>query len=222
MKKLALLLALCLIGSCACAEVEFQPLHFSFWGDAASGYEWTCEYDNNGVLAEPIQEFVENEESGAGSFDFYFPVEKAGVAEIFFNYGVNYDVTVPEQGIICTVHVDEKGANSVRWAEIYSDDHMLVVKLPGNTTTGWGWSYQGESENSGMVTLVSDEYEPIDAYIEGAGGTSIYQFRVEKPGETVLMFNHSNLWEPNAAAQETYAVVVTANDDMEISISVAE
>lgn len=221
MKKFALLLALCLLCSCACAEAEFQPLHFSFWGDAASGYEWTCEYDNNGVLAEPIQEFVDNGE-GAGSFDFYFPVEKSGVAEIFFNYGVNYDVAVPEQSIICTVHVDEAGANTVRWSEVYSDDHMLVVKLPGNTTTGWGWSYQGESENGGMVSLVSDEYEPIDAYIEGAGGTNIYQFKVEKPGETVLMFNHSNLWEPNAAARETYAVVVTANDDMEISIAVAE
>jgi len=45
---------------------------------------------------------------------------------------------------------------------------------------------------------------------------------VEHPGETVLMFNYSNLWEPGAAAQESYAVVVTANEEMEISISIAE
>lgn len=222
MKKLiALLAAVCLLCGAACAEVNYQPLQFSFWGDAAAGYEWTCEYDDNGVLAAPIEEYVDDG-TGSGAWEYYFGVLESGKAEIFFNYGVNYGVTMPEQNIICTVLVDEQGQNTVRWAEVYSDDHMLVIKLPGNPTTGWGWSYQGESENGGMVSLVSEEYNPTDAYLEGAGGVTTYQLKVEKPGETVLMFNHSNLWEPNAAAQETYAVVVTANEAMEISISVVE
>ena len=73
-----------------------------------------------------------------------------------------------------------------------------------------------------MVTLISEEYEPINSLLEGAGGNTVYQMRVERPGETVLLFNYSNLWEPGAAAEETYAVVVTANEDMEISISIEE
>lgn len=220
-KLLALLAVICLLSVSACAEVNFQPLQFSFWGDSAAGYEWTCEYDDNGVLAAPIEEYLDDG-SGSGAWEYYFGVLKSGKAEIIFNYGVNFGVAMPEQSITCTVMVNEQGANSVRWTEVYSDDHMLVIRLPGNPTTGLGWSYQGESENAGMVTLISEEYESNDAFLEGAGGVTTYQLKVEKPGETVLMFNHSNMWDPNAAAQETYAVVVTANEEMEISAFVAE
>lgn len=220
-KLLALLAVICLLSVSACAEVNFQPLKFSFWGDSAAGYEWTCEYDDNGVLAAPIEEYVDDG-SGSGAWEYYFGVLKSGKAEIIFNYGVNFGVAMPEQSITCTVMVNEQGANTVRWTEVYSDDHMLVIRLPGNPTTGLGWSYQGESENAGMVTLISEEYESNDAFLEGAGGVTTYQLKVEKPGETVLMFNHSNMWDPNAAAQETYAVVVTANEEMEISAFVAE
>lgn len=220
-KLLALLAVICLLSVSACAEVNFQPLQFSFWGDSAAGYEWTCEYDDNGVLAAPIEEYLDDG-SGSGAWEYYFGVLKSGKAEIIFNYGVNFGVAMPEQSITCTVMVDEQGANSVRWTEVYSDDHMLVIRLPGNPTTGLGWSYQGESENAGMVTLISEEYEANDAFLEGAGGVTTYQLKVEKPGETLLLFNHSQLWDPTAAADETYAVVVSVNEDMEISLTIDE
>lgn len=223
MKKIALVLALVmLLSSAALAEqaAGFDPLRFTLWADTAAGYEWTCEYDNNGVLATPLQETVEQ---GEGSnFEFYFGVLKPGKAEIIFNYGLNWEVSVPERSIICNTTVDEAGKCAVKWAEIYPDDHMLVFTLPSKMTSGWSWTYQGESEDGGMVTLVSEEYEPINSLLEGAGGNTVYQMRVERPGETVLLFNYSNLWEPGAAAEETYAVVVTANEEMEISISIEE
>ena len=222
MKKLAALIlaGLCLIAGMALAEAPaYEPLHFSLWADTAAGYEWTCEYDDNGVLAAPIEEYVDDG-TGSGAWEYYFGVLESGKAEIFFNYGVNYGVTMPEQNIICTVLVDEQGQNTVRWAEVYSDDHMLVIKLPGNPTTGWTWSYQGESENTGMVTLLSETYEVDNPHLEGAGGNMTYLLHVDKAGETVLLFNHANMWDPTAAAQESYAVVVYANEDMEISISV--
>jgi len=223
MKKLALLLA-CLLLLCGAAAAEqaagFEPLSFSIWADTAAGYEWTCEYDNNGVLSAPICEIVEQGEGS--SYEFYFGVEKPGKSEIFFNYGLNWEVDVPQQTIICNVDVDEAGKCAVKKAEIYPDDHMLVFTLPSKMTSGWSWSYQGESENGGMVTLISEKYAPINPALEGAGGNTTYQMKVEHPGETVLMFNYSNLWEPGAAAQESYAVVVTANEEMEISISIAE
>lgn len=217
----ALMLAV-LLSSDALAEqsAAFEPLRFTFWADGAAGYEWTCEYENNGVLAEPMQEVIEQAEGS--DYEFNFGVLAPGKAEIFFNYGQNWLVSVPERSIICNVNVDEAGSCTVKRAEVYPDDQMLVFTLPSRPTTGWSWVYQGESEDGGMVSLVSEEYTPIDAALEGAGGNTVYQMRVERPGETVLMFNYSNLWEPTAAAQETYAVIVTANEDMEISISVEE
>ena len=65
MKKIALVLALVmLLSSAALAEqaAGFDPLRFTLWADTAAGYEWTCEYDNNGVLAAPLQETVEQGE----------------------------------------------------------------------------------------------------------------------------------------------------------------
>ena len=221
MKKfISLALALCLLLGAACAEeirAEYQPIHVSLWTDTASGYEWTCEYDDNGVLSAPMEELVEESEDG-GHHNFYFEVNKQGTAEIIFNYGVNYDVTVPEKTVICTVNVDENGKNNVRWAESFSDDHMLMIILPSNPTTGWGWSYQ--EDTTGVTTFISEEYAPTDDMLEGAGGNTTYQIQVEKPGTAVLMFNYSNLWEPDAAAVETYSVIVNANEEMEISMTV--
>lgn len=221
MKKLACLaLALCLLcGAALAGEVqeEYQPVHVSLWTDTVAGYEWVCEYDDNGVLSAPIEELMEEGEDG-GHHNFYFGVNKPGTAEIIFNYGLNYEVAVPERTVICTVNVDENGKNNFRWAESYSDDHMLVIILPSNPTTGWGWGYQ--EDVTGMTTLVSEEYVPTDDMLEGAGGNTTYQFKVEQPGTALLMFNYSNLWEPDAAATETYTVIVTANEDMEISMTV--
>jgi len=114
--------------------------------------------------------------------------------------------------------VDEEGKNNVRWAESFSDDHMLLIILPSNPTTGWGWSYQ--EDVTGMTSLISEDYAPTDDMLEGAGGATTYQIQVEKPGTAVLMFNYSNLWEPDAAAVETYSVIVTANEELEISMTV--
>ena len=221
MKKLsALLLALaCLMAGAACAEgAEYEPLHFSLWADTAAGYEWTCEYDDNGVLAAPMEEAVQQAEGS--TYDYYFAVANSGDAEIIFNYGMAWDLSAPVKTMVCSITAGEDGSVTMRKAETYADDHMIVLTLPCNPTTGWSWSYQGESEDGGMVTLVDETYEPFDARLEGAGGNMIYHLRVEKSGETVLLFNHSNLWDPSAAAQESYAVVVYANEDMQLSISV--
>lgn len=220
MKRIILALLLCCLLCPAAFAAEFQPIEVSLWCDSADGYEyeWSCEYSDNGVLSAPMEEYVEQE--NGGYHNFYFGVEKSGEAQIIFNYGVNWDVAAPEKTIVCSVLVDENGKNSVRWAESYSDDHMLLIMLPSNPTTGWAWAYHQDS--AGIVSLVSEAYEPTDPYLEGAGGVTTYQLKVEKPGETVLLFNHSNLWDPSAAADETYAVVVSANENMEISLSVDE
>lgn len=219
MKKLAVLLAVFCLLVLGCAQAaEYEPLHFSLWADTDAGYEWTCEYDDNGVLAEPMEEIIQ-QESGS-TFDYYFALEKAGDAEIIFNYGMAWDLSAPVMTSVCSISALQDGQVLVSKAETFTDDRMIVVTLPCNPSTGASWSYQGESEVGGMVSLVEEYYEPYDAHLDGAGGNMIYHLRVDKPGETVLLFNHGNLWDPTAAAQQSYAVVVYASDDNELSISV--
>lgn len=222
MKKglIALLVAVCLILPCALAEqaVEYEPLLFTLWGDNSEGYEWSCEYEDNGVLEAPFVEYMETE--NGVSYEYNFGVRAPGRAQVVFNYGANFALSMPERTMICTVIADESGACTVRRAERYSQDRILVVNLPSNPTTGVNWNY--EEDPSGMVTLVSEEYTPLDEYLEGAGGNTEYTFRVEKSGEALLLFDYADMWNPDAEAQETYAVLVSANDAMEISISVDE
>ena len=222
MKKglIALLVAVCLLLPCALAEqaVEYEPLLFTLWGDNSEGYEWSCEYEDNGVLEAPFVEYMETE--NGVSYEYNFGVRALGRAQVVFNYGANFALSMPERTMICTVIADESGACTVRRAERYSQDRILVVNLPSNPTTGVNWNY--EEDPSGMVTLVSEEYTPLDEYLEGAGGNTEYTFRVEKSGEALLLFDYADMWNPDAEAQETYAVLVSANDAMEISISVDE
>ena len=222
MKKglIALLVAVCLILPCALAEqaVEYEPLLFTLWGDNSEGYEWSCEYEDNGVLEAPFVEYMETE--NGVSYEYNFGVRAPGRAQVVFNYGANFALSMPERTMICTVIADESGACTVRRAERYSQDRILVVNLPSNPTTGVNWNY--EEDPSGMVTLVSEEYTPLDEYLEGAGGNTEYTFRVEKSGESLLLFDYADMWNPDAEAQETYAVLVSANDAMEISLSVDE
>jgi len=221
MKKLfVLMLALCMLCGAAFAQeaVEFEPIHISLWMDSDAGYEWNCEFDDNGVLTAPMEEITTEGENMGAVHDFYFGAMQPGRAEIIFNYGVAWNVSVPEKTVICSVNVAEDGSNSVYWSECYSDDHMIMVVLPSNPTTGWNWTYQ--EDVSGMVTLVSEDYAPTDDNLEGAGGYLTYQLKVEKPGDAVLMFNYSNVWDPGAAAAESYSVIVSANEDMEISMTV--
>lgn len=222
MKKglIALLVAVCLLLPCALAEqaVEYEPLLFTLWGDNSEGYEWSCEYEDNGVLEAPFVEYMETE--NGVSYEYNFGVRAPGRAQVVFNYGANFALSMPERTMICTVIADESGACTVRRAERYSQDRILVVNLPSNPTTGVNWNY--EEDPSGMVTLVSEEYTPLDEYLEGAGGNTEYTFRVEKSGEALLLFDYADMWNPDAEAQETYAVLVSANDAMEISISVDE
>ena len=222
MKKglIALLVAVCLLLPCALAEqaVEYEPLLFTLWGDNSEGYEWSCEYEDNGVLEAPFVEYMETE--NGVSYEYNFGVRAPGRAQVVFNYGANFALSMPERTMICTVIADESGACTVRRAERYSQDRILVVNLPSNPTTGVNWNY--EEDLSGVVTLISEEYVPLDEFLEGAGGNTEYTFRVEKSGEALLLFDYADMWNPDAEAQETYAVLVSANDAMEISMTVDE
>ena len=199
----------------ACAE--FSPLVFSLRAELSQGYEWSCEYEDNGVLSPPMEDFIADA-GGDGTFEYHFGVNRVGEAQVIFNYGETMGIGVPEQTMICTVHVDGEGETSVFRAEIYDDDKTIVFILPDNPTTARTWNYAGD--DSGVVSFLGEEYEAEFADLEGAGGWVRYDFRVEKPGRTLLLFNYADMWDPYAAADQTYAADLIVDENMEISLSV--
>ena len=104
MKKalIALLIALCTLPLCARAEqVEFDPLQITLWGDNIEGYEWSCDYEDNGVLSSPFVEYVETE-NGVSS-TYIFGLQAPGRAQIVFNYGPNFALSMPERTMILLI-----------------------------------------------------------------------------------------------------------------------
>lgn len=217
MRIAAALLSALLLFACAHAEADFAPLHFSLRGDPSLGFEWTCEYQDNGVLSPPMEDYIADAQGG-GLFEYHFGVNAAGEAQIIFNYAPTLSIDRPSQTIICTVDVHENGENSVFWAQVYADDGTLMFILPANPTTGMNWNFGGDSE--GVISLTSENYVADFADLEGAGGLTTYLFRVEGSGRALLTFNLCDMWNPYAAAEQTYAAEVIVDENMEISLSV--
>ena len=218
MRVVSAILILILILSCASAEEGFAPIHFSLRGNLSRGYEWTCEYQDNGVLAAPMEDFIADAEGGDGIFEYHFGVNEPGEAQIIFNYGPTLGIEAPAQTVICTVNVDQGGENRVCWAQVYADDKTIMFILPANPTSGMSWNYTGD--DSGVVSFLDEEYQAEFADLEGAGGWTSYYFRAENPGKTLLMFNLSDMWDPFAAAEHTYTAEVIVGENMEISLAV--
>ena len=222
MKKLiAALLACALILCCAAfaEDKDFDPLRISLWSED-NAYEWTCEYSAGGVISEPMYEYIADEDGAGGTYEFYFGVNGPGKATIIFNYGVSWGIAAPIRTMICSVVVDESGRAAVRSAECFNDDDIVVVKLPCNPADGWSWNY--ETAEDGIVELLKEQFTPYEADIDTAGGITEYEFRVNAPGSEMLMFNYSNMWDPFAAADETFVLVAAAGKDMQISLNIEE
>lgn len=219
MKRIvAVLLMLALLGICH-AEGEFEPVQISLWADENS-YEWTCEYSDNGVLSEPICEYIADENGSGGEYDFHFGVLGAGKASLIFNYGIAWGIAAPIRTMVCTVIVDEKGNVEIRSAECFNDDHVISVQLPGNPSDGMTWNFEPPEE--GMIELIGEDFSLYEDSLETAGGVSKFEFQVTQSGSTMLMFNYSNIWDPYAAAEETFVLLVSADGNMQISLNLEE
>jgi len=221
MKKILACLLGCLLilGCTAFAQAEFDPLQISLWADDV-GYEWTCEYSAGSVLSEPMVEYIADEGGEGGSYDFHFGITGSGKAYLVFNYGVSWGIDAPLRTMICCVEVDEGGKTLIRSAECFNDDGVVVVKLPGNPSDGWSWNYT--TAEGGVIELLKEEFRPYEDSLNTAGGITEYEFRVTEPGSAMLLFNFANMWDPYAAAQETFVLMVSADNNMQISLNIEE
>lgn len=83
----------------------------------------------------------------------------------------------------------------------------LVVRLPSNPSTGYGWTY----------TVVGDDVLRLDS-VSGAGaapngmvgapGEMVWSFRAQRKGIAELNFVYARPWEKNAAPAKTFKLTV--------------
>ena len=87
---------------------------------------------------------------------------------------------------------------------------VLVISLPSNRTTGYGWDYR-----SSTVGLLRQQGEMVYQQAKGregmvgAGGTQIWKFMAVKKGKTSLCFSYLRPWERSIAPVKTTAWNIT-------------
>ena len=80
---------------------------------------------------------------------------------------------------------------------------VLVVELPSNVTTGYGWNYQNDGE---VVEQLGQRAYAEDVHpfgMVGVGGTEIWRFRAVKVGQQTLRLDYVRPWETGVAPAKT-------------------
>lgn len=87
---------------------------------------------------------------------------------------------------------------------------LLVVHLPANRTTGYGWqpsySAKGVLKPEGEAFYLANR---TSSHLVGSGGTESWIFRAEKAGSITLTLGYVRPWEKGKAPGKTVAWPVT-------------
>jgi inhibitor of cysteine peptidase len=89
---------------------------------------------------------------------------------------------------------------------------ILVVELPSNRTTGYGWSQPATTdtvlERLGEPDFVRDT---APSGMVGTSGKDVFRYRAAKAGQETLRLEYARPWEKNAAPAKvvTFNVVVS-------------
>ncbi len=75
----------------------------------------------------------------------------------------------------------------------------FVIKLDANMGTGYLWEFR-EPLDTTYLTLVKTEYELADPKKDNGPGYSVFTFRAEKAGETVIKWWYIRPWVKDKAA----------------------
>ncbi|WOO41084.1 protease inhibitor I42 family protein [Rubellicoccus peritrichatus] len=107
--------------------------------------------------------------------------ESTGVATARPNIPV--DATVLTQA-------DNKGSVAIE------QNSNLVIKLPGNPTTGYSWAVT--NYDSDVLELGRHEYYAGATGRVGSGGTFVFYFNAIGSGETTVKLKYSRPWEKDS------------------------
>lgn len=93
------------------------------------------------------------------------------------------------------------GCNNKKNNKISEFDYVL--ELDSNPSTGYTWNYTIADDS--IVSIEEGEYKSSsdDKNIVGAPGTQQYIVHGLKEGNTVVVFEYSQSWEPDSAMNKT-------------------
>ena len=82
----------------------------------------------------------------------------------------------------------------------------VVIKIPGNPTTGYQWQIKHYDE--ALFEVSASGYLPPNNKRIGAGGTYQFIFTILKPlsQKTKITFEYKRPWEKDAGSTKTYLV----------------
>jgi len=87
---------------------------------------------------------------------------------------------------------------------------LLVVHLPSNPTTGFGW--QPVFSKAGVLTAEGKAcYLANRSHLPGAGGTESWIFLAEKSGNMTLTLGYARPWEKGKEPEKTVSWPVTVH-----------
>ncbi|MCQ2974013.1 MAG: protease inhibitor I42 family protein [Bacteroidales bacterium] len=93
-------------------------------------------------------------------------------------------------------------------------DNKVIVKLIGNATTGYTWSYKIRKPD--LVKYVSDEYKPNESNGKvGVGGVHTFTFEALKTGTCPIVFEYSQQRKNgNTAGGRILLIMVDPNNQV--------
>lgn len=83
----------------------------------------------------------------------------------------------------------------------------LVVRLPSNPSTGYGWTYTVAGDDVLRLESVSGVAAASNGRV-GAPGESVWSFRGQGKGIAELNFVYARPWEKNATPEKTFKLTV--------------
>ena len=85
---------------------------------------------------------------------------------------------------------------------------LLMLRLSSNPTTGYRWALKSVDQDI-LSQNGKPAYTPSNGRQVGAGGTEVWRFLAEKPGETTLTMIYARSWEKKVAPAKTFTLHVT-------------
>ena len=80
----------------------------------------------------------------------------------------------------------------------------LIIRLPGNPTTGYGWFVQ--TCDSTFLHQPDDPAYTSDSNLLGAGGQYTFTFDTTAPGKTTLTLVYHRPWKKDKPPEKTFSI----------------
>jgi inhibitor of cysteine peptidase len=86
----------------------------------------------------------------------------------------------------------------------------LVIRLPANPSTGYGWRYTVTGDDVLRLDTVSGEASAPNGMV-GVPGEQVWSFRAQGSGRAMLTYVYERAWETNTPPAQTFKLNVTVS-----------